>query len=237
MWEGSLFSTPSAAFIVCWCFDYSLSDQCEVIPHCNFDFRFSNWYSAADFWCWWRRSHSQGEPSSTLEQAALRGKSQLCHTDWRTGFNYRQSCPWGSFSEVGRDIGVPVMLPPELYCDDILIAIHFPIPYTSTERNLANMSTNGEQSMMPFYPQLCSLSAFLPLLGFPCGSAGKEAACNAGDLGSIPGLGRPPGKGKGYPLQYSGLENSMDCIAYGVAKCRTQLSDFHFTFPFYLISF
>ena len=47
-------------------------------------------------------------------------------------------------------------------------------------------------------------------LGSPCGSAGKESACNAGDLGLIPGLGRSPGEGKGYPLQYSGLENSMD---------------------------
>ena len=66
-------------------------------------------------------------------------------------------------------------------------------------------------------------------LGFPGGSAGKESACNVGDLDSIPGLGRPPGEGKGYPLQYSGLENSMDCIVHGVAKSRTQLSDFHFT--------
>ena len=57
--------------------------------------------------------------------------------------------------------------------------------------------------------------------GFPCGSAGKESACNAGDLGSISGLGRSPGEGKGYPLQYSGLENSMDCIVHGVAKSRT----------------
>ena len=46
--------------------------------------------------------------------------------------------------------------------------------------------------------------------GFPCGSAGKEFECNAGDLGLIPGLGRSPGEGKGYPLQYSGLEKSMD---------------------------
>ena len=46
--------------------------------------------------------------------------------------------------------------------------------------------------------------------GFPCGSAGKESACNVGDLGLIPGLGRSPGEGKGYPLQYSGLENSKD---------------------------
>ena len=46
--------------------------------------------------------------------------------------------------------------------------------------------------------------------GFPCGSAGKESSCNSGDLGLIPGLGRSPGEGKGYPLQYSGLEKSMD---------------------------
>ena len=54
---------------------------------------------------------------------------------------------------------------------------------------------------------------FLPLMrkGFPGGSAGKEFACNVGDLGSIPGLRRSPGDGKGYPLQQSGLENSMDC--------------------------
>ena len=48
--------------------------------------------------------------------------------------------------------------------------------------------------------------------GFPCGSAGKESTCKAGDLGPIPGLERSPGEGKGYPLQYSGLENSMDCM-------------------------
>ena len=64
-------------------------------------------------------------------------------------------------------------------------------------------------------------------LGFPCDSAGKESACHVGDLGSIPRLGRFPGEGKGYSLQYSGLENSMDCIACGVAKSQTRLSDFH----------
>ena len=58
-----------------------------------------------------------------------------------------------------------------------------------------------------------------------CSSAGKESACNAGDLGSIPGLGRSPGKD--YPLQYSCPENSMDCIVYGVAKSRTRLTNFH----------
>ena len=57
--------------------------------------------------------------------------------------------------------------------------------------------------------------------GFPGGSEGKESAYNAGDLSSIPGLGRAPGEGIGYPLQYSGLENSVDCIVHGVAKSWT----------------
>ena len=61
-----------------------------------------------------------------------------------------------------------------------------------------------------------------------CGSTGKESACNAEDLSLIPGLGRSPGEGKGYLLQYSCLENSMDCIVHGVAKSWTQRSDFHF---------
>ena len=65
-------------------------------------------------------------------------------------------------------------------------------------------------------------------LGFPCGSASKESAYKVGDLGSIPRLGRFPGEGKGYPLLYSALENSMDCIVHGVAKSQTQLSNFHF---------
>ena len=64
--------------------------------------------------------------------------------------------------------------------------------------------------------------------GVPCGSAGKECACDAGDLVLTPGWGRSPGEAKGYLLQYSGLENSMGCIIYGVAKSWTQLSDFHY---------
>ena len=57
--------------------------------------------------------------------------------------------------------------------------------------------------------------------------AGKESACNAEDLALIPEMERSPGEGKDYPLQYSGLENSMECVVHGVAKSRTQLSDFH----------
>ena len=70
--------------------------------------------------------------------------------------------------------------------------------------------------------------------GFPDSSVGKESAPSEGDLGSIPGLGQSPGEGKGDPLQYSGLENSMDCIVHGVAKSRTQLSDFHFHFHLFI---
>ena len=72
-------------------------------------------------------------------------------------------------------------------------------------------------------------SIHLPIIteGFPGGSDGKESTCNEGDLGSIPGLRRSPGEGDGYPLQYSGLENSMDCIVHGVTKSQTRLSNFH----------
>ena len=68
--------------------------------------------------------------------------------------------------------------------------------------------------------------------GFPHSSIGKEPACSAGDPGSIPGLGRSAGEGIGYPLQYSGLENSMDCTVHGVTKSWTRLGDFHYTSKF-----
>ena len=67
-------------------------------------------------------------------------------------------------------------------------------------------------------------------LVFPCGSAGKVSTSNAADLGLIPGLGRSYGEGKGYPLQYPGPEDSMDCIVHWVTKSQTRLSEFHFHF-------
>ena len=72
--------------------------------------------------------------------------------------------------------------------------------------------------------------AYRTSLGFSCGSAGKESTCNGGDLGLIPRLGRPPGEGEGYPLQFSGLENSMACIFHEFAKSWTWLSHSHFHF-------
>ena len=65
-------------------------------------------------------------------------------------------------------------------------------------------------------------------MGFPGGSDGKESTCNVGDMGSIPRMERSSGEGKGYPLQYSGLENSMKCIVHGVSKRQTWLRNFHF---------
>ena len=74
-------------------------------------------------------------------------------------------------------------------------------------------------------------------MGFPDSSVGKESTCNAGDPGLIPGSGRSPGGGIGYPLQYSGLENSMDCRVHGVAKSRTRLSGFQFHLQIHTYTF
>ena len=73
----------------------------------------------------------------------------------------------------------------------------------------------------------CIWTVYSIHLDFLCGSAGKESACNVGDLGSIPGLGRSPGEGKGFPLQYSGLQNSKDCIVHGFQRVGPWLSKFH----------
>ena len=92
-----------------------------------------------------------------------------------------------------------------------------------------------QETPVQFLVQEDPLEKRLPtpvFLDFPCGSAGKESTCSVGDLDSIPGLGRSPVNGKGYPVEYSGLENSTDCIVHGVAKSLTQLSGFHFHFHF-----
>ena len=73
-----------------------------------------------------------------------------------------------------------------------------------------------------------SKASILWASGFPGSSSGKQSAYNVGDLGSVPGLGRSPGEGNDYLLQYSGLENPIDCIVCGVAKSQTQLSNFYF---------
>ena len=113
----------------------------------------------------------------------------------------RLLCPWG-FSRQEYWSGLPCP-PPEL---SILQMVLYICPSQSP-----------------------NLSMLALILGFPGGLAGKESACNARDSGSTSGLGRSHGEGKGYALQYSGLENLMDCIVHGVAKSRRRLSGFHST--------
>ena len=91
----------------------------------------------------------------------------------------------------------------------------------------------GSLPMLPGY----TVEALFTLFEFQlsCSPAGKESTCNVGDLGLIPGLGRSPGEGKGYPLQYSNLENPMDYIIHGITKSRTRPSDFHLSLsPMYV---
>ena len=95
------------------------------------------------------------------------------------------------------------------------------------------------KALVGMWPACAALPGFylrlLPRYGFPGGSVGEESACNAGHLGSIPGSGRSPGEGNGYPVQYSCLENSTDrgtwwTTAHGVARIWTGLSNPHFHF-------
>ena len=101
----------------------------------------------------------------------------------------------------------------------------------ATHSSILPGESHGQRSLVGYSPQgrkksdtteqLHFTSPTPVFLGFPCGSAGKESACKAGDLGLIPRWGRLLGEGKGCPLQYSGLENSMDCIVHGVTKSWT----------------
>ena len=93
-------------------------------------------------------------------------------------------------------------------------------------KNLPEMQATPVQSLGQEDPLEKGMATHSYILGFPCGSAGKESACNVGDLGSTPGLGRSSGERKGYPLQYACLENPMERGAwqarvYGVTQSRT----------------
>ena len=105
-----------------------------------------------------------------------------------------------------------------------------PSPHRSVGKESA--CNAGDPGLIPGLGRSCWRRDRLPtpvFLGFPFGSVRKESACNVGDLGSIPGLGRSPREGKGCTLQYSGLENSMNCIFHGITKNLTWPSAFHFT--------
>ena len=97
---------------------------------------------------------------------------------------------------------------------------YFSIDFTGLVKRLVGMKHERHQLQPPFMECL-ELHSCNGDEGFPGGSAGKESACNAGDIGSIPDLGRSPGEGNGYPFQYSGLENSMDFLVHAVEKSQT----------------
>ena len=107
----------------------------------------------------------------------------------------------------------------------------FVVPLPGIKPTLPAMGGSGSTVLTTGLPGKFVFGTFVKhlvsSLGFPHSSVGKESACNAGDLGLIPELGRSPEEGKGYPLQYSGLENSMDCTVCGVTKSWIQLSNFH----------
>ena len=117
------------------------------------------------------------------------------------------------------------------YVSEVIIRLAFSVGFSDGSVGKETTCNAGDPRSIPGEGKIRWRRDRLPIpvfLDFPCGSAGKESACNAGDLGSTPGLGRSPREGKGYPLQYSGLENSKECIVHGVAKSQTGLSDFHF---------
>ena len=91
-------------------------------------------------------------------------------------------------------------------------------PYMTTEKNVALTIWTFVSKVISLLFNMLSRFA---MRGFPDSLVGKESACNAGDPGLIPRLGRSAGEGISYPLQYSGLQNSMDCIVHGVTKSRT----------------
>ena len=97
----------------------------------------------------------------------------------------------------------------------------FPDSSVNKKKNLPAMQETPVGFLGQENPLEKGYTPHASILGLPCGSSGKESACNAGDLGSIPGLGRAPGEGKGYPLQYSGLENSVNYIIHGITKSQT----------------
>ena len=110
-----------------------------------------------------------------------------------------------------------------VHCTPICLFLFLPLeldPQKITKINVSEVNTYvSSRSFMVLGLTLKSLIHFK--LIFACGSIVKESACNVGDLGLIPGLGRSSGEGKGYPLQYSGLENPVDYIVHGVTKSRT----------------
>ena len=257
MCEGSLFFTSSPTLVIYGFYD-SHFYKCEMISHCGFDLRFPGlpwWLSDNEYTCqcWSHRfSLWVGERNSKpfqyfgWENPMVRGawqtivlgvtKSQTRLCNWActiiatlnvlSCMCWMSSCPlykniYSNLLSIFNHIGFLFIL----NCMSCLYILDI---NPSLVISLANIFSDSACCL--FALSVISFGVQKLLEGFPGGSAGKESTCNVVDLGSIPGLGKCPREGNGCPLQYSGLENSMDCIVHEVAKNRTQLSDFHFHF-------
>ena len=124
-------------------------------------------------------------------------------------------------------MGIKSILPPHLAAFSELHTLSYGFPDSSVGKKIRLQCRRPRFDS--WVGKICWRRDRLPtpvFLGFPYGSAGKESTCNAGGLGSIPGMGRSPEEGKSYPLQYSGLENSMDCIVHGVQRVRHDWATF-----------
>ena len=126
--------------------------------------------------------------------------------DTKECFRYRELCGQRMIPRQELKIGAWILFH-KFLCTMVWATVH-----RVTESDL----TEGT-----WHAHMCGKRHLCEIQGFSGSSAGKESACNAGDLGLIPGLGRSPGEGNGYPLWFSGLENSMDCIAKSFQFCPT----------------
>ena len=172
-----------------------------------------------------------------LQRASADHKSQilekmmLCHSWWSCCINFFLSV---SRSVVSGSLWPHGLLPARLFYPwhspgkDTGVGCHFLCQVIFPTQGSNPGLLHCRRTPSPSDPPGKDTSYHLGHFYCAAGSAGKESACHARDPGSIPGLGRRSGEGRGYPLQYSGLENSMDCIVYGVTKSQTRVSDFHF---------
>ena len=156
------------------------------------------WVWASSMSWWW------AEKPGMLQSM----RSKRVWYDWVTELNWTESHSWGLCPDDQITFPRPHLL--------------IPLPWRVRFQHMNSGGTQRFRLQHSVFPPSLTL-----LLGFPCGSAGRESTYN--DL--IPGLGRSPGEGKGYQLQYCGLESSMGCIVHGVTKNWTCLSDFHFNLP------
>ena len=156
----------------------------------------------SSWWCHWTISSSV--VSSLPQSFSASGSSQMRQFFTSGGQSMGDSASAWSFQEIFRTD----------FLQDWLVGS---LVVQGTLKSLLQLHSTKASNLQCSAFLMVQLSHPFPC-GFPCGSAGKESTCNAGDLSSTPGLWRSSGEGKAYLLQYSGLENSMDCVSMGLQR-------------------